>query len=120
MFRIQCFVEDKNLAYVMHALGGRALNLSVVPVVNAEPKNKKLMAKSDGKSSSLLLEWLNKNELATFTVHDVRQFLPSIGRKEASAYHIIKRAMDAGMVQMTKEKAKTGTRGFMPIYRVIA
>lgn len=49
MFRLEIFVEDKHLARLLHALNGLVTQMSgPQPVVNAEYKNGKLVAKSSG------------------------------------------------------------------------
>jgi len=40
MFKVDCFVEDKNLASVLRSLSGIAREVRAVPAVNAEPTKK--------------------------------------------------------------------------------
>jgi len=44
MIRIECFVEDKHLAKVIHLLAGQVMNLNVSPVVNATVDKGKVVA----------------------------------------------------------------------------
>src|SRR5215813_13205051 len=50
MFKISFFVDDKNLPHVLRAVGGRVMDLSVVPVVNAvQETDKRGRPKPNGK-----------------------------------------------------------------------
>lgn len=104
MFRIVCFVDDKELAPVMHALAGKAKGLEVVPVVNVEPssaKNGKLVQRTEGKVLDLFAEYLNTHP-GIVDAEYVQTFLTSIGRSTGSYSHTLYGALDAKLLKKGK------------------
>lgn len=84
MFKITYLVEDKHLAKAMHAVTSIALNLEVVPVINAmlaiKGKNKEV--RQEQASTSLkgrLIDWIHANAGARLTSDELRAQYEKLG-----------------------------------------
>lgn len=104
MFRIECFVDDKHLAKVMHGLSGLCMELQVVPVVNAETKNGKVMAKTSGDTTEMLAKWLHEQKKHVIRPDDIKQFCLQHGRAEKSYSNVLAKAKKAGLLSKPKGK----------------
>lgn len=90
LFRLEGFVPDKHVAFVLRMLGGKVQHLHCAPVTNAVHKNGKLTAETSGKAADMAMAWLKKRKMQRFTVADIRQFMREIGRSELSAGSVLK------------------------------
>lgn len=107
MFRIECFVEDKNLAKALHALNGIVLDLRTVPVANAAPApDGDVIATTQGSTLDMLASWLAKKKVAQIKAKDAKQFQRDIGRSELGYSHTLRMAIDAKMLRK-KGKGQT-------------
>lgn len=92
MFRIACFVEDKHLAAVMHALGGKALNLEVAPVTNAVPVKGAPKVKQEVEGASKqeqLISRLRAYPEVVITTDQIKKLVEAVGGKASSANNYI-------------------------------
>lgn len=97
MFRLVAFVEDKNLAAVLHALAGKVKTLEVPqPVVNMTKGGK---AETDGSLVALFIAHVYKQKIMKVTTADVRLFLETMGRSAASCQYVIKQAVKLGALK---------------------
>lgn len=112
LFRVTCFVEDKNLAKAMRALTGIARDVRSEPVVNVEGRrNGKLAAATGGTVGEMLAHWVVENKMAEVTPAQVREFLKSVGRSPQSASYALRQAV------LAKALKRTG-KGFATRYTV--
>lgn len=101
MFRIVCFVDDKNLAPIMHGLAGLAKGLEVVPVANVEPqKNGKL--RSTGDLMALFAKYLDSHP-GEVTPDYLRGFQTSIGRAPGGYNNTLAKAQAAKLLRKSKK-----------------
>jgi hypothetical protein len=106
MFRIAFFVDDKNLAEVMHAVSGRARQLEVVPVVNAAGAPNGKVRQQAGSSRELVLQGLTKLG-KTFGSVEVRAVLKKLGLSPSSWNHFTKDLVKEGSLTTTKAGTRT-------------
>ena len=117
MFRIELFVEDKNLAGVMHALAGRALDLKVVPVVNASKArhasggnaaaSASVQAKTEGDTVQVLRAGLYEPGRA-IRAHDVKVELARMGRNASSYSYYLQEMIRRGLLKRHPGKGTNG------------
>lgn len=113
MFKIDFFVDDKNVARVMHALNGVALELSVVPVANAKSRGGKVKAVTSGDSIEMFLAWIDKHDIAKITPSVIQDFMESLGRQRTSYSAFLGKAIKAGVVKKAR-----GTTGKSTVYLI--
>jgi len=111
MFRLSFFVEDKHLAEVLTNVAGRARDLQVLPVINAQPAaNGKVKAQA-GSKLELVEKALRKTSRgASVGISMMRIALKSAGLSPASAQHFLKELVKAG--QLKKGERIGNTRSF--------
>jgi hypothetical protein len=113
LFRIEAFVEDKNLARVKRLLTGLVRELRDEPIVNATVKGNKLAARTNGSVLELFIKDLQANKTASFAVPYIKEFLQRIGRSPQSSYYLIKEALKAGVIK------RAGGHGVSTRFRVL-
>jgi hypothetical protein len=108
MFRIEIFVDDKKLSYILWALTGHILgDPKIHPVANAAMKNGRLQAESSGRQMDAFVAFLRKLDPKTIvTSAIVRDFAEKNGWKGDSCYSITTRAVQHKML-----KRVAGVRG---------
>lgn len=99
MFRVAFFVEDKNLAVVMHSVSGRVRGLEVQPVSSVNIAGDGKLKEANGNMGELLVEHIRKHKLDRITRKDVLAWLETIGRPNASAGTLLARAVKAGVLR---------------------
>ena len=93
MFRIEGFVDDKNLATVMRALAGVTLDLKVLPVTNVKvSKNGGLKPKEPGDLWELF--WKTTGTNAQIRKAHMEMFLKERGANPNSAGYYLKKLID--------------------------
>lgn len=92
MFRVECFVDDRKLAEVLHRLSGVAMNVQAVPVVNAAKKKGTLVASTEGSGASLLIDVMVKRKLTKFGTAELNEVAEQIGRAKGGLVSAAKRA----------------------------
>lgn len=85
MFRLQGFVDKKNVADLMILLHGKIYNLEIVPVVNAAKKNGKLREEHGGSQRDQLFAKL-PDKFDNKTAADA---LESVGGLRQSVYAVL-------------------------------
>lgn len=110
MFKIDFLVDDKHLASVLVGLSGKARDLHVVPVTNAEPApNGQVKAKHDGLAFEQFVAEIRKRKLASFVASDVKAIAKHLGYAETSYFHLIGGALEAKLIHK-QSKAGNGFR----------
>jgi hypothetical protein len=99
MFRLEGFVDDKNVVMIMKALSGRVMDFKMVPVVNAEKKNGKAVAKTSGDPMELLAAYLKQHKLTEVQASHIRDFVTSIGRSPGAYYKYLTDAKEAKLLK---------------------
>lgn len=109
MFRIEIFVDDKKLAYVLLALTGHVVSLSAPqPVANAKRGPNGVQPVTRGDALELFATFAKgKKEV---TPADMREFCRKHGFSANSYSNMLRRVMDAGLLKRMKKtgKAKGG------------
>jgi hypothetical protein len=111
MFRLEIFVDDKKLAYVLWALTGHILgDPKIQPVVNAaKKKNGELAAMSSGKQMDMFAEYLKTLKAGTLVTSPmVREFCSKHGWADDSCYSIVTRARSRKWLTRAAGAGKTG------------
>jgi hypothetical protein len=102
VFRIEFYVDDKRLSNALRALTGVAIgDPKVQPVVNGVQKAGKVVAKGDGSTSSLWIQFVEKNQLAStkFKATTLKAFTKAIGRAPSSYGHFRNELIKAGVLR---------------------
>lgn len=101
MFRLNnVMIEDKKLAEVLTALAGKVLSMDIPqPVINAEKRDGKLFARTDGSLTSVFRDYVTHTKLNNFGIAEVRDFLSKAGRPVSSAPGILKVAKREGWLK---------------------
>lgn len=101
MFRTEIFIEDKKLVPFLKAISGLVLSMSPPQmVVNAEARNGKIEAQTDGTVQEMFLAHLNQRKLKHFSVGDIRHWLKSQGRAEGSFGYVVKKLRESKRAKM--------------------
>lgn len=114
MFKIEGYCDDKYVVTIMKLLTGKVMDFKMIPVVNAQAKNGKVVAKVEGDMMDLLTAYIKQHKLKELTPFQIRAFASSIGRSPSSYSSILKRAIGAKML-----KLKPGTTHKNTAYMVI-
>ena len=107
MFRIEFFVDDKNLAHVLRGIAGAGKNLSVQPVVESQVKQAKtgvVSAKGNSLTERMVSE-MKKRNLTEFTAVHAKEVAKVIGLSRNSYQHMLKVAFRTGVI---KKHGKAG------------
>ncbi len=110
LFKVEFFVEDKNLAKAKRALMGLALEMRDTPVNNAVAAGGKIKAATPGTMIDLFLEQVKKMKVKEVTPAMMRQFAVAIGRSEKSYSNMLRELLSAGVLKR-KANGKKGTHG---------
>jgi hypothetical protein len=117
VFRIEIFVDDRKLSYVLWAISGHCLEVKPPqPVVNAEAKNGKVRAKTSGDRLEMLKKYLQENKINEMRGPNiVRDFCVSTGLSEKSYSNVLSNALKAKLLKRRPVRKGSGTY----IYSVI-
>jgi hypothetical protein len=107
MFRFEVFVDDKKLAYVLWALTGHCLQISVPqPVINAKASKAGIHARTNGSVSAMFSEHLKAKNIKTFGPKDIRAFCVSHGLASHSYSNVLNKVVESGVVKRTKLRSR--------------
>ena len=108
MFRLEVFVDDKKLSYVLWALSGHVVEMKPPqPVNNATMRNGKLVAKTSGDRVEMLMKHLAEKKITEMKGPDVvRDFCVSMGLSDKSYSNVLSNALRRK--QLTRRKAGKG------------
>jgi len=113
MFRLEIFVDDRKLAYVLWALSGHVLEMRPPqPVANAQVKNGRVRAKvPSGDRVEMLMQHLRDKKITKmYGPSVVKEFCADIGLSEKSYSVVLRSALDARLLKRRK-KLKSETQG---------
>ncbi len=109
MFRIEIFVDDRKLSYVLWALAGHCIEIKPPqPVANAQVKNGKVAARvPSGDRVEMLMQHLRENKIKEMKGPSViREFCVSTGLSNSSYSNVLDKALKA---KLLRRKAHGGT-----------
>lgn len=106
IFRVEFFVEDKNLGRAKRALAGIAMDLKDTPAVNTKKTANGVSPQvTNGDLVKLFAEFLFKKlKLQTISAAHAKGFLKSIGRSDNGYPYLLKKSTEYGLLV----KAGTG------------
>jgi hypothetical protein len=109
MFRIEIFVDDRKLSYVLWALSGHILEMKPPqPVANAQVRNGKLRAKTSGNRVEMLMQHLRERKITEMKGPSmIREFCVANGLSEKSYSNVLDNALKAKV--LTRRKLGKGT-----------
>ena len=99
MFRIECFVDEKNMGEVLKRLNGIARNLTHNYVPNVEPKRNGKIKAVAGNRIELIQRELHKRKLTQITGPEMKELVEEIGLNRTSYSHFIQEMVKAGMLK---------------------
>jgi hypothetical protein len=108
MFRIEIFVDDKKLSYVLRTLSGHVLEMKPPqPVANAQVENGRVRAKAQDRIG-MLMQHLRENKITEMKGPSViRDFCVAHGLSEKSYSNVLDNALKAKV--LTRRKGGKGT-----------
>jgi hypothetical protein len=95
MFKVTCFVEDRNLSLLLHRLTGIAKNVEPVPVADIMARPRQIVT---GDQIDLMRKWLVKHNKTRVVAEDIRTFRKAIGLSEEGYGYALKMAREAGLL----------------------
>jgi len=107
VFKLEFFVEDKQLPAVLHMINGKVMNLQVMPVVNAVV-DKDHRGKPNGKLKQDAEHTLGLfcKELKKFgdeiTAKNAQEVLSKLGFSPTSYSHFLQQAVKARLIKRAK------------------
>jgi len=106
MFRIEIFVDDRKLSYVLWALAGHVLEIKPPqPVANAQVRNGKVRAKVQGDRVEMLMQYLRENKIKRMVgPSTVKEFCTSTGLSDKSYSNVLDKARRAKLLLRHKGK----------------
>ena len=120
MFRINFFVDDKNLPQVLRDVGGKVHNLEVVPVVNAkvadEPsrrgrgaprKNGKVVQDAEHTLGLFCKQMKKLTGDEPIVAAKAKAALQQVGLSPTSYSHFLQQAVKANLIRKEGKGAKT-------------
>lgn len=110
--RIEVFCIDKRAGDILRAIAGMAIKAEATPVANAQIKNGKVEATSNGELVSMYAKWLAKRNIKKTSAGMTREFLRSIGQPEERYSYLLRKAGEHGV---TKKVGK----GKQSVYTVL-
>jgi hypothetical protein len=120
MFRLEIFVDDKKLSYVLWAISGHVLEVKPPqPVVNAQARNGKVVARTSGNKVEMLLQYLGDHKISEFGPEVVREFCTSLGMSEKSYSNILKTALDDKLLKRRPRRGGKAGQGKPYVYSVV-
>lgn len=101
MFKIEFYVDDKNLGETFKRLAGVARNLShtYVPNVEGRPNGKMHMAAED--SQELFLKEMSKRKLTQVNAAIAREIMTSMGFSPTSYSYMLQGLVKSGAIKKT-------------------
>jgi hypothetical protein len=107
MFKLECFIDDKQLAKAMHGLDGLVLDLKVLPVKNAVKKNGKLKSTASGSTMEAIAGYIASNNLTeTITTKQIHEALKASGFSVGGVTNAIVNAVKAKIIKKGKERGQ--------------
>jgi len=111
MFRLEIFVDDRKLSYVLWALSGHVLEVKAPqPVANAQTKNGVVRARTSGNRTEMLKDYLREHKITAPTPGTIREFCASCGPSDKSYSNVLDNALKAKL--LTRRRVKKGNSGF--------
>ena len=109
MFRLEAFIDDKKLSYVLWALAGHCVEIKPPqPVMNASAKNGAVRADATGDKAALFVAYLRKKKVATFVAKDCSRWCTEVGLSPKSYSNVLYKAIDQGLITRRTKKGKQG------------
>lgn len=104
MFRIEFFVQDKDLGEAFKRLAGIARNLQHAYVPNLEPKSNGKMHVTGNDALELLMKEVRKRGLTTIRGKEFKAIVEKVGLTPASYGYFLKGLLDAGALKRGKKE----------------
>lgn len=99
MFRIECFVDEKQVGEVLKRLTGLARDVKYQYVANVEPRKNGKMQVIAGSRIELIQKEIHKRKLTKITGPEARTLMTKIGLNELSYSHFLNEMVRAGMLK---------------------
>ena len=113
MFKIEFFVDDKNLGEAFKRLAGLARNLSHVYVPNVEPKANGKMHMSSEDSQQMFIKEMAKRKLTEVNAAMAREICTGMGFAPTSYSYMLQSLIRNGFMKKTgtPQKARYHLKG---------
>jgi hypothetical protein len=106
MFRVEFYVDDKNLGEAFKRLAGLARNISHNFVPNLEPKPNGKVHQTSGDSMDAFIKQMNKRHWTEVDADKARTIVVDMGFSKTSYSYLLQSLVKAGL--LTKKKSGKG------------
>ncbi len=105
--RIEIFCDDRLVQTIKRLLIPMKgiHDIKDQPVINAQAKNGKVHAVTNGSVMEMFIGYARKRKLTEITAAGVAEFMATIGKAPTAAGYLIKLGQEAGMFVKNKEKS---------------
>lgn len=108
MFRLELFVDDKNLGEAFKRLAGIARDLKHYYVPNVEPRRANGSIKlSAGDAGELITKELRKRHIKEVKGPDIRAIVEHLGLTKSSYSHHIQKLVENGVLKKGKKEGNS-------------
>jgi hypothetical protein len=120
MFRIEIFVDDKKLSYVLWALSGHVIEMKPPqPVQNAQVKNGKIRAETSGDRVDMLMKYLADNKITEFGPSVAADWTRTVGLARGTYSNVLNKALRAKVITRRRPKGSRKGSGAKFTYTVV-
>jgi hypothetical protein len=120
MFRLEIFVDDKKLSYVLWALSGHVIEVKTPqPVQNAKVKNGSVRAETSGDRVEMLMKHLADQGLKEFGPSVAAAWSESVGLARSTYSNVLNKALRAKVITRRRPKGSGKGSGAKFIYTVV-
>ena len=97
--RVEVICLDKKAGDVLRAVAGLAIEAKATPVANAQVRNGKVEAASNGELVTLFTRYLSKRRIAEVNSDITREFCLSIGQSPDRYTYVLRKALEHGLLK---------------------
>ena len=120
MFRLEIFVDDKKLGYVLWALSGHVIEVKTPqPVQNAKVKNGKVRAETSGDRVEMLMKHLADNNITEFGPSVAADWTVTLGLARSTYSNVLNKALRAKLITRRRPKGSKQGSGAKFVYSVV-
>lgn len=100
MFKFEGFVDDNGAVPLMKAVAGiRVMEFKIVPVINAQVKNGKLVAQTSGDLLEMLAAFIKEKKAKEVDANFMKEFQVAKGRSVDAYSYTLRQAVEAKMLK---------------------
>lgn len=106
MFKLEGFIEDKNLPKVLHLLDGLILDLRTVPVRNAVKQGGKIKSTAANSTGEAIAAYARAAKLHVITTMQIKEALGQSGYSVGGSSTAIRNAVESKLLKRGKGRGQ--------------